>query len=70
MSDKSTNTSKNNRLKKGLRMIAVDKSNYDKLRQLGHVPESFNTVVGRLIAEHYQKVSVSASTAGGSVITK
>jgi hypothetical protein len=63
MSDKSTNNNKNNRLKKELRMIAVDRSNYDKLRQLGHVPESFNTVVRRLIAEHYQKVSAAGASA-------
>jgi hypothetical protein len=61
------NNNKNNRLKKTLKMIAVDKSNYDKLRQLGHVPESFNTIVGRLIAEHYQKVSTAG---GGSIKTK
>jgi hypothetical protein len=53
------------RLKKELKMIAVDKSNYDKLRQLGQVPESFNTVVGRLIEEHYQYQN-KHNAAGGS----
>ena len=73
MSNKSSNINKNNRIKKELRMIAVDRSNYDKLRELGHVPESFNTVVGRLIAEHYERASAVDNmivVVGGSSSTK
>ena len=32
-----------------IKTIVVSKKNYDKLKQLGHIGESFNTVVGRLL---------------------
>lgn len=53
--DRNDKTNSNNRLRKRLKMISVDEANYNKLKQLGHVPDSFNTVVGRLIQEHYQR---------------
>jgi hypothetical protein len=31
--------------------IAVDKNNYEDLKILGEVPESFNDVIGRLLKE-------------------
>lgn len=50
MSVKSIDKSKSsNRLKKALKMIAVYAANYEQLKMMGHVPESFNIVVGRLI---------------------
>ncbi len=47
-------------------MIAVSADNYQQLRMLGHVPESFDTVIGMLIAEH----NVRAHAVGGSSHTK
>jgi len=41
--------------KKVMKMISVDEHNYNELRMLGHVPESFNTVIRRLISEHHQR---------------
>jgi hypothetical protein len=46
-------------------MIAVSADNYQQLRMLGHVPESFDTVIGRLIAEHN-----AAHAAGAAAQTK
>jgi hypothetical protein len=34
---------------KAFKLIAVKNREYDRLRQLGHTPDSFNTVIGRLI---------------------
>lgn len=31
--------------------IVIDKNNYENLRILGEVPESFNDVIGRLLKE-------------------
>jgi predicted CopG family antitoxin len=31
--------------------IVIDKSNYEDLKILGEVPESFNDVIGRLLKE-------------------
>jgi hypothetical protein len=58
-----TKSPKNDRLKKKLRTVIVDDGNYQALSQLGHPPDSFNTVVGRLIQEHfdYQKVTAGAA---------
>jgi predicted CopG family antitoxin len=42
----------NPRLKKELKMIAVEKSNYDRLRMLGHVPQSFNDIITELLDKH------------------
>jgi predicted CopG family antitoxin len=70
MSVKTIDKSKSsNRLKKQLRMIAVDADNYEQLKLMGHVPESFNTVVGRLIAEHNARDNV-ATAAGDSTKAK
>jgi hypothetical protein len=37
---------------KVFRSIAVDADNYRRLALLGQVPDSFNTIVGRLLDEH------------------
>jgi predicted CopG family antitoxin len=34
---------------KRLRQIAVDEENYQALKKLGHVPESFNDVITRIL---------------------
>jgi predicted CopG family antitoxin len=31
--------------------IVIDKNNYDDLKALGEVPESFNDVIGRLLKD-------------------
>jgi hypothetical protein len=68
MSVKTIDKSKSsNRLKKKLHMIAVDAANYEALRNLGRVPESFNMVVGRLLAEHNAHVTKAE---GAATITK
>jgi hypothetical protein len=36
-------------MKKKLRLIAVDEQNYNALKLLGHVPESFNDIVTKLL---------------------
>ena len=59
-----TKSPKNNRLKKKLHSIIVEDKHYRALTQLGHPPDSFNSVVGRLIQEHYQ------NAAGGSLKSK
>jgi hypothetical protein len=33
-------------------MIAISADHYNQLRMMGHVPESFDMVIGRLLAEH------------------
>jgi hypothetical protein len=59
---------KNNRLKKKLRLIMVDDTNYQTLRQLGHVPDSFNTVVGRLINFYFEHTNTKPTV--GAVQSK
>ena len=61
-----SNTGQNGRLKKELRMIAIEKSNYDKLRELGHVPDSFNDVITRLLLEHDQGQLVAVAAGAGA----
>lgn len=39
---------------KKFKLIAVDKANYEALQKLGHVPESFNDVVSRLLKNQNQ----------------
>jgi hypothetical protein len=48
MYHKTDNTSKN-QLQKKFKMIAVDESNYEALRDLGRTPESFNDVITKLL---------------------
>jgi hypothetical protein len=48
MSNK-TNSTIGNRLQKKFKMIAVDESNYEALRDLGRMPESFNDVITKLL---------------------
>ena len=43
--------------------ILIGRENYNKLKQLGTVPESFNVVIGRLIDEHYQHLRGAAGAA-------
>jgi hypothetical protein len=62
-------TPKNNRMKKKLRMIMVDDNNYQKLQQLGHVPDSFNTVIGRLINFYFEHTNTKP-TVGAAVPVK
>jgi hypothetical protein len=45
---KSNNTSRN-QIQKKFKMIAVDESNYEALRDLGRTPESFNDVITKLL---------------------
>ncbi len=40
-------------MKKRYKNISLTEENYFRLGQLGKVPESFNTIVGRLLAEHF-----------------
>ncbi|MFL6421229.1 MAG: hypothetical protein ACJ71P_17740 [Nitrososphaeraceae archaeon] len=61
---------KNNRLKKKLHTIIVEDKHYRALAQLGHPPDSFNSVVGRLIQEHYQNTATATTAKGGSLTTK
>jgi hypothetical protein len=48
MVDNINNTSRN-LLHKKFKMIAVDESNYEALRDLGRTPESFNDVITKLL---------------------
>ena len=41
--------------KNTIKTIALSKQNYDKLKNLGFGGESFNTIVGRLIAKVEQE---------------
>lgn len=43
---------------KVFKLIAVKNREYDRLRQLGHTPDSFNTVIGRLIDFYEQNNNV------------
>lgn len=36
---------------KKLKPIAVDEQNYEKLRLLGNTPDSFNTIISRMLKE-------------------
>lgn len=51
---------------KAFKLIAVKNREYDRLRQLGHTPDSFNTVIGRLI-DFYEKNNSGAKTVVASV---
>jgi predicted CopG family antitoxin len=48
MSYKTNNTSKN-QVQKKFKMIAIDESSYEALRDLGRTPESFNDVITKLL---------------------
>jgi predicted CopG family antitoxin len=61
-----TKSPKNNRLKKKLHSIMVEDKHYRALAQLGHPPDSFDSVVGRLIQEHYQNTATTAKGGSGS----
>jgi predicted CopG family antitoxin len=45
-----TNNTRKDQLQKKFRIIAVDKSNYEALRDLGRTPESFNDVITKLLS--------------------
>jgi hypothetical protein len=36
---------------KKLKLIAVDEQNYENLRRLGNTPDSFNTIINRMLKE-------------------
>jgi hypothetical protein len=36
---------------KKLKLIAVSTQNYEKLRRLGNTPDSFNTIISRILKE-------------------
>ena len=38
-----------------LKTIVLSQENYDKLKRLGYTSESFNTVIGRLLANVEEK---------------
>jgi hypothetical protein len=44
-----TNKRSNRNSKKTFKMIAVNEANYNALRRLGHIPESFNDVITKLL---------------------
>jgi len=44
-----TNITSNHQLQKKFKMIAVDESNYEALRDLGRTPESFNDVITKIL---------------------
>jgi predicted CopG family antitoxin len=44
-----TNNTSKDQLQKKFKMIAVDESNYEALRNLGRTPESFNHVITKLL---------------------
>jgi predicted CopG family antitoxin len=44
-----TNNTGKHQLQKKFKMIAVDESNYEALRDLGRTPESFNDVITKLL---------------------
>lgn len=48
MTSKTSNISSSINAKK-LKMIAISQTNYQKLRELGHTPESFNDVITKLL---------------------
>jgi predicted CopG family antitoxin len=48
MTSKTSNISHSNTAKK-MKMIAISEANYQKLRELGHTPESFNDVITKLL---------------------
>jgi Putative antitoxin len=48
MTSKTSNISSSKSAKK-MKMIAISETNYQKLRELGHTPESFNDVITKLI---------------------
>ncbi len=39
-------------------MIAVDATNYDRLRKLGYTGQSFNDVLGRVLDERDKRIAV------------
>jgi predicted CopG family antitoxin len=43
---------KDNYDKNTLKTIVVDLKNYNKLKELGHFGDSYNTIIGRLLEEH------------------
>lgn len=52
-------------------MIAVSAANDEQLRMMGRVPESFDTVIGRLIEEHNSNSNAQKSIAvGAAKVTK
>jgi len=46
----------------GLTTIALRKDTYFRLSQLGKTPESFNTIVERLLAEHEDRKNKELQT--------
>ena len=52
---------------KAFKLIAVKNREYDRLRQLGHTPDSFNTVIGRLLDFFYEQNNVGPKPALASV---
>jgi predicted CopG family antitoxin len=48
---------------KKLKMIAIDEKNYESLKMLGHVPESFNDVIHRILEQNqkYQNQRIDKS---------
>jgi predicted CopG family antitoxin len=53
---------------KKLHTIAIDKQNYEALRNLGYTGESFNTVINRLISSSKRKSSHNANNEGGNEV--
>lgn len=46
---------KDNYDKNTLKTIVVDLKNYNKLKELGHFGDSYNTIIGRLLEEKERK---------------
>jgi predicted CopG family antitoxin len=57
----STNTNSSIKPHKKLRLIAIDETNYNALRMLGRTPDSFNTVITRLLEEREKLLTVGGS---------
>jgi hypothetical protein len=43
------------RRKKGIKVLSVHGATYNRLRELGKTPDSFDKIISRLIDEHYAR---------------
>lgn len=51
--------------KKRLKQIAVDQTNYEALRMLGHTTDSFNDVITRILRQNQTPLAPKVCTPGG-----
>ena len=48
---------------KRIKLVAIHEANYNRLRELGHTPDSFNDIIGRLL-DTYERNRIDSGRLG------